>query len=211
MYHHRLTRAYLGASRHQRKPNAFTGFDAHDDVELAELAGQRPLHIINTTLNMRIDPRTGTPGEPGVVVHVLAPALRIARLVRLPPFGRIRVQPAAEARHHARHRDHDLGRRRQPADGRLHVTRPGVSARHVQRAGWACGSAIRPRPDDDTWRARDPKARIAPIFSEMLGWTTDADPYVFLSDGSHFDNLGLWEMVLRRVRHIVIVDSGSDP
>ena len=77
--------------------------------------------------------------------------------------------------------------------------------------GWACGSAIQPQQGRDTWRARDPKARIAPILSEMLGWTTDANPYVFLSDGSHFDNLGLWEMVLRRVRHIVIVDSGCDP
>jgi hypothetical protein len=61
------------------------------------------------------------------------------------------------------------------------------------------------------WQARDPTARLAPILSEMLGWAGDANPYVFLSDGAHFDNLGLWEMVLRRVRHIVIVDSGSDP
>jgi hypothetical protein len=63
----------------------------------------------------------------------------------------------------------------------------------------------------ETWRRRDPKAGFAPILREMLGWTTEANPYVFLSDGGHFDNLGLWEMVLRRVRHIVIVDSGCDP
>ena len=63
----------------------------------------------------------------------------------------------------------------------------------------------------DTWWRRDPVAGIAPIIRETLGWTTDANPYVFLSDGGHFDNLGVWEMLLRRVRYIVVVDSGCDP
>jgi hypothetical protein len=33
---------------------------------------------------------------------------------------------------------------------------------------------------------------------------------VNLSDGGHFDNLGLYEMVLRRCRQIVAVDAGCD-
>jgi hypothetical protein len=35
--------------------------------------------------------------------------------------------------------------------------------------------------------------------------------YVNFSDGGHFDNLGLYEMVLRRCKFIVIVDAGRDP
>jgi hypothetical protein len=45
----------------------------------------------------------------------------------------------------------------------------------------------------------------------MLGLTTDVNPYVYLSDGGHFDNLGLWEMVHRRCKFIVVVDAGCDP
>jgi hypothetical protein len=44
----------------------------------------------------------------------------------------------------------------------------------------------------------------------MFGRTTDANPYVYLSDGGHFENLGLYEMVARRCRHIVVSDGGCD-
>ena len=45
----------------------------------------------------------------------------------------------------------------------------------------------------------------------MLGLTTDHNPYVYLSDGGHYENLGLWEMVARRCRFIVVADAGCDP
>jgi hypothetical protein len=34
---------------------------------------------------------------------------------------------------------------------------------------------------------------------------------VYLSDGGHFENLGLYEMVRRRCRTIVVLDGGCDP
>jgi len=34
---------------------------------------------------------------------------------------------------------------------------------------------------------------------------------VYLSDGGHFENLGLYEMIRRRCRFIVVLDSGCDP
>jgi hypothetical protein len=46
---------------------------------------------------------------------------------------------------------------------------------------------------------------------EALGRTNDTDPWVYLSDGGHFDNLGLYEMVQRRCHTIVVVDAGADP
>jgi hypothetical protein len=48
------------------------------------------------------------------------------------------------------------------------------------------------------------------LISEALGLTDDQNPYVYLSDGGHFENLGLYEMVLRRCRYIVVVDAGQD-
>ena len=44
----------------------------------------------------------------------------------------------------------------------------------------------------------------------MFGQTSGTNPYVFLSDGGHFENLGLYEMVARRCRRIVVVDGGCD-
>jgi hypothetical protein len=46
---------------------------------------------------------------------------------------------------------------------------------------------------------------------EAFGLTTDDRPYVYLSDGGHFENLGLYEMVRRRCRFILVVDAGCDP
>jgi hypothetical protein len=52
---------------------------------------------------------------------------------------------------------------------------------------------------------------VAPVVREMLGLTDDQSPYCYLSDGGHFENLALYEMVLRRCRTIVVLDGGSDP
>ena len=41
--------------------------------------------------------------------------------------------------------------------------------------------------------------------------TSDTNKYVYLSDGGHFENLGLYEMVRRRCRFIVVSDAGCDP
>src|SRR6185503_470141 len=42
MYRNRLVRAYLGASRWEREPNLFTGFDPHDNLFMHEL---RPEYV----------------------------------------------------------------------------------------------------------------------------------------------------------------------
>jgi len=49
------------------------------------------------------------------------------------------------------------------------------------------------------------------VLDELAGRTTDTGDYIYLSDGGHFDNLGLYEMVRRRCRFILISDAGSDP
>src|SRR5256885_4632316 len=45
----------------------------------------------------------------------------------------------------------------------------------------------------------------------MFGRTTDGSEYVYLSDGGHFENLALYEMIRRRCRCIVVSDAGCDP
>jgi hypothetical protein len=56
-----------------------------------------------------------------------------------------------------------------------------------------------------------PEKALSPIIDEAFGLTDDQNPYVLLSDGGHFENLGLYEMVLRRCRYIFVVDGSADP
>jgi hypothetical protein len=62
-----------------------------------------------------------------------------------------------------------------------------------------------------TWTLPGPTSAIASIVREAFGRTNDTSPYVYLSDGGHFENLGIYEMVRRRCRYIVVCDAGCDP
>jgi hypothetical protein len=46
---------------------------------------------------------------------------------------------------------------------------------------------------------------------EALGRTSDENRYVYLSDGGHFENIGLYEAIRRRCHYVVIVDASCDP
>ncbi len=76
------------------------------------------------------------------------------------------------------------------------------------RSGWWAGN---PGPKgDESYHHAHPKAAAWLLAQEALGLTDDQQKYVYLSDGGHFDNLGLYEMVLRRCRYIVVSDAGQD-
>lgn len=61
-----------------------------------------------------------------------------------------------------------------------------------------------------TYAEASPRSSLTPLRLEAFGLTDDTSQYVLLSDGGHFDNLGLYEMVLRRCRLILAVDGGQD-
>jgi len=48
------------------------------------------------------------------------------------------------------------------------------------------------------------------LVEEVFALTDDRHPYVYLSDGGHFDNLGVYEMIRRRCRLVVACDAGAD-
>ena len=77
------------------------------------------------------------------------------------------------------------------------------------RMGWWLGN---PGPAGKNYYTSSyPKSAVYPIIAEALGWTDDHNNYVYLTDGGHFENLGLYEMVLRRCRLIVLSDAAGDP
>ena len=77
------------------------------------------------------------------------------------------------------------------------------------RLGWWLGNPG--KNGCETYQTEGPKWAAKPLFYEAFGQTTDESRYVYLSDGGHFENLGLYEMVRRRCRFIVVIDAGCDP
>lgn len=64
---------------------------------------------------------------------------------------------------------------------------------------------------DGTYRLSGPRVSSLPIIQEAFQLTGTDRPFVFLSDGGHFENLGLYEMVRRSCRLIVVADASADP
>jgi Patatin-like phospholipase len=77
------------------------------------------------------------------------------------------------------------------------------------RLGWWLGN---PGPaGNESYKKEHPDTNLGPILKEAIGQTNDTYDWVYLSDGGHFENLGLYEMVLRRCHYIVLSDGGADP
>jgi hypothetical protein len=78
------------------------------------------------------------------------------------------------------------------------------------RLGWWISN---PRKQD-RWPAGNnrptPSVAALYLFRELFGKVNDAAPYVNLSDGGHFENMGLYELVRRRCRYIVVCDAEQD-
>ncbi len=55
-----------------------------------------------------------------------------------------------------------------------------------------------------------PTSALKPLLVEALGLTDAKSDNVYLSDGGHFDNLGIYEMVRRRCRYMLVVDADQD-
>jgi hypothetical protein len=64
---------------------------------------------------------------------------------------------------------------------------------------------------ESTYADGQPRTNLEPLLWELTGSTNDHCPLVYLSDGGHFENLGIYEMILRRCRYIVVSDGGCDP
>ena len=61
------------------------------------------------------------------------------------------------------------------------------------------------------WIKPGPGQSIKYLLKELLANTNDADEFVYVSDGGHFENLGIYELVRRRCRYIIACDAGCDP
>lgn len=229
-YRNRLVRCYLGASNAQRQPEPITNFDPHDDIVLADVVeverdgnGCRPLYpLIGTALNLvaakQLDWQDRKAASfcltPGYCGYVPPPSRAGASAIGDPtPHAAATAMPGAA---------------RDPLAAALTLgSAVSISGAAVSpnmgyhsspavtflltlfdaRLGWWLANPSHPTR---------PRADSAPfsagwLLAEMLGLTRDGGRYVYLSDGGHFENLGLYELVRRRCRFVLCVDAGADP
>jgi hypothetical protein len=55
-----------------------------------------------------------------------------------------------------------------------------------------------------------PRSRVRLMWDELMGKTSADGAYVYLSDGGHFENLGVYELVRRRCKVIILSDASTD-
>ncbi len=67
----------------------------------------------------------------------------------------------------------------------------------------------KPRHGERSWTAENPKFGGL-LVTELFGETDGTGEYVHLSDGGHFENMGVYELIRRRCRYIVALDAGSE-
>jgi hypothetical protein len=224
-YKNRLVRCYLGASNPDRDPNPFTGFDEKDDFLLTDLCGSKgytgPYPIINATINL-------TSGD-----HLAWQERKAASFTFTPRYCGFEVEDDRNSAY-ASFDDEEVrpfGFRSTlnygyPDKG-IHVgTAAAISGAAVSpnqgyhtstavaflltvfnvRLGWWLGN---PRSDKKSKKA-GPSYGLTFLIKELLGLTNDRAGFVSLSDGGHFDNLGIYELVRRRCRYIVACDAEQD-
>ena len=221
----------------RRRPHPFTGFDPKDDIELQRLAevkipiegktplewerlAVRPYHLINTTLNINAGKNVASqqrkaasfffspmycgfefpePENPNPTVGFMnteaymrdtrglgAAASRGAMLGSAMAVSGAALNP----------------------NGAFHISRPVaflLTLFNVRLGRWCPNPAHFPVP-----RRQAPRLGGWVMLRELLALTDAESAYVYLSDGGHFDNLGVYELVRRRTHLIIAIDCGED-
>jgi len=232
MYRMRLTRAYLGASNLSRQPNPFTNFDPTDNLWEGYLPadGSAPLHIINTALNVvatrnlawqqrKAEPFSFTP------LHCGCWRIGYARTRQYGGYRGVRlgtamaISGAAVNPNMGYHSSALVTLLMTFFNTRLGwwLPNPGlprITQKRLDEIVASPSGASTTQDDIDEaigfLQQAGPTFGLAPLIAEALGKTDDTARFIQLSDGGHFENLGLYEMVMRRCRTIIVVDGDAD-
>ena len=221
-YRNRLIRAYLGASNPARRPHPITGFDASDNLPMHKLRKNRqPLHVVNMALNLVGD---------NELAWQERKAESFVSTALFTGAERQWLNSAREACEPLGYRDSKYygGMTDGPTTLGTAMAISGAAANPNMgysssplltfvltlfnaRLGWWLGNpGIEGGGARPSWRRSGPAFGLFYLLAEAFGLTTDKRRYVNLSDGGHFDNLGLYEMIRRECRHIVVIDAGCD-
>jgi predicted acylesterase/phospholipase RssA len=231
VYRNRLARAFIGTARppEQREPDAYTRFDPGDNVRMQDLyQGKEQRGILFPVVNVTLNLLEGAPSgwaerkaAPFTITPLRAGAACLGdKDEHGDPEGRyVRTADYGGQEHESGHGDEksgitlgtamtisgaavspSMGYHSSPATSFL------MTLFDVRLGAWLPNPGVTQR-----WTPAKPSNALRPLFNEMLGRANDKRSDVYLSDGGHFDNLGVYEMLRRRCRIIVAIDTGSDP
>ncbi|MFH6989709.1 patatin-like phospholipase family protein [Flavobacterium collinsii] len=224
-YRNRLIRAFMGATRSRedriKTANAFTGFDTNDDILLSSMKVEDgyfgPYPILNTTLNATVvsaldrQDRKGesfvftplycgydfSPTRPSTyyVDHVYEygyrPTDRFSNINGGPTIGTAMAISGAAVN---------------PNWG-YHSSAPMaflLTMFNVRLGRWIGNTRLK------RWKDSNPRFGLLYIIYDLIGKSDINMEYVCLSDGGHFDNMGLYELIRRRCHHIILGDGEQD-
>ena len=235
VYRNRLVRAFLGGARAGRKTDPFTDFDPADNYRVSELKAQkndrRVLYpVINVTLNLvggenlawqerKASSFIITPFYCGSAVlgnevagYAAAnnPRKWTGAYIETKEYGgkepdlnddktgislgtAITISGAAMSP--------SMGYASAPATAFL------LTLFNVRLGAWLANPAAKIRKAEVK---AGPTSALRPLLTEALGLVDAKSANVYLSDGGHFDNLGIYEMIRRRCRYILVVDADAD-
>ncbi len=229
-YRNRLVRCYLGASNPERKPQPFTGFDPDDDLPLKDFAENYPgpYPILNAALNITSGEELGyatrraksfvfTPRYCGYDKIFPGEDQQRFRLENACQFSYSNTALGRTEKSLTRMADEsgialgtamaisgaaaspNMGYFTSPATG-LFMTLFDV------RLGWWMGNSRFTTP----WRSAGPPLGLGYLLSELVAQSDENKYYVYLSDGGHFENLAVYELIKRHCKVIVACDADCD-
>jgi len=215
-YRNRLVRCYLGATRWipgLRRQHKFTGFDAADDLQLSDLRHvdtddppyRGPFPLVNCSLNLG--------GSSDLTLHTRHSASFVMTPLRCgaerPSMGfaptrtdrgdfaggvslgqAISVSGAAASP--------NMGYDTSPIVAFL------LTMFNVRLAWWF------PNPGRRLWLASWLPFSLVYLVRETFGVANENSYFVNVSDGGHFENLGIYELVRRRCHVIIAADAECD-
>jgi hypothetical protein len=216
-YRNRLVRAFLGATRASRQPHSFTGFDDADDLPLSTLANggkpAGPLHLVNCALNLG--------GSGDLSLHTrksasftLSPLHVGSHYCHADAADGPKAVRYVRTKHYGKHPEATTlgkaiavsGAAASPNMG--YHTSPLVAFLLTMfnlRLGWWFAN-----PDRAAWRSA-PHFNLRYMFRELFGGATYKSNFLMVSDGGHFENLAVYELVKRRCAVIIASDAECDP
>ncbi len=220
----------LGQHQWERIENRYTGFSPNDNMRMAEAMDQRKsprlFPVIHATLNRTSGKDTARAARKGVPftitpLHCGSPSLKKWRGA----YVETRFYAGGERETGVEDKQNGISLGTAMAiSGAAVSPNMGYNSSpftaflmtlfNVRLGAWLPNPAVRGLPPEDSvafFAKAGPIQAIPTMLEELTGQSDDTGKYVYLSDGGHFDNLGLYEMLRRRCKFIVVVDAGVDP
>ena len=233
LYGNRIVRAYLGSTRTsaERRPHAFTHFDPTDDIALADLGTGGPLkQILNGALNVSQPTESelawqerksapfvfsadscGRPEFRGVYPAFAWPTSKYAAKDGISLGRAIAISGAAASPNMGFHTSPLVAFVLTFFNIRLGAWLPNPIMGVARRADEKTLASPRKQIKLDALMEKEEPESFFSLIRELTGRTKTAAEFVYVSDGGHFENLGLYEMINRGCTRILVVDASCDP